>query len=337
MTWLGEVDEFLGHLERGEFHRAVDGVLALRDSGVSCADIVTELLAPVQTEVGARWESARWSVADEHLVTAVVDDVLGALSVGLPPAGSRTLALCSAEGEWHVTPLRMGALVLREEGWTVRLLGASTPPDHLRDGLRHLQADVVTIHCALPTNLHGVPGVAAVAHEAGLPVLAAGRGFGIDDHRALRLGCDGWAPDIRAGARLATAWLDAPPPLSDPPPRRHAEELALLHQGRADIAADALQLLEHWLPAMARYDDRQRGHTHRDLLHILDAVEATMLVEDPRILDEFLVWLRRVLSSRSVPGAALTMGLEALAAAVSPELPAAHELLQGAATADGSS
>ncbi len=327
MTLQAEVETFLAHVEAGETGRAVDSVLSLHDSGMSCAEIVAEVLAPVQVEVGMRWATARWSVADEHFATAAVDDVLGALSARLDRHGHRTLALFSAEGEWHVTPLRMGALVLREQGWRIRLLGASTPPEHMRSTLQHLGAEVAAVHCAVPTNLHGVPGVVTVAHEAGLPVIAAGRGFGIDDHRALRLGCDGWAPDVAAGARLAEAWLDAPPPFGEAVATPHAEELTVLRDRQVQLADEAYRELEQRLPAMADYDDRQRRHTHQDLVHILDAIATALLVDDQRLWDGFLGWLEVVLAARGVPEAALHAGLDALAAAAAPELPALRELL----------
>lgn len=330
MTLQGEVDEFLACVERGETRRAIDGVLSLLDSGLSCGDIISEVLAPVQLEVGRRWARAEWTVADEHVATAVVDDVLGAMSARLAPGGPRTLALCSAEGEWHATPLRMGALVLREQGWQVRLLGASTPPDHLAEALRYLGADVAAIHCAVPTNLHGVPGVVAVAHDAGLRVIAAGRGFGPDDHRAVRLGCDGWAPDALAGARLAEAWLDAPPPQGVVVPGPHHDELAELRERRADLVDDAYGRLEEALPVMAGYDDRQRDHTRRDLHHILDAAAATLLVDDRRIFEEFCTWLQDLLAARGVPTSALEAGLQALHAAAGAGLPGLRGLLSSA-------
>lgn len=326
MTLRAEVDTFLAHIERGETRAAAEGVLALYDSGLSCTEIVTEVLAPAQLEVGRRWETAQWSVADEHFATAVVDDVLGALAAKLDGHGERTLALCSAEGEWHVTPLRMGALMLREQGWRVRLLGASTPPEHLRSALRYLGAEVAAVHCALPTNLHGVPDVVAVAHEAGLPVIAAGRGFGIDDHRALRLGCDGWAPDPVAGARLAAAWLDAPPPPGEVA-APHTDQLGELRDRQASLADGAYHLLEQRLPLMAEYDDRQRRHTHQDLLHILDAAAATLLVDDQRVWDAFLAWLQTILVARGVPPSAIRAGLDALGAAAGTELSAVRDLL----------
>lgn len=329
MILAGEVATFLDLVERGQTAEAVAGVLALHDSGLSCTQVVTEVLAPVQLEVGARWATAQWSVADEHVATAVVDDVLGALSARVQPPGSGpTIVLCSAEGEWHVTPLRMGALVLRDLGWQVRLLGASTPAEHLRATLRHSGADVAAVHCALPTHLHGVPDVAAAAHEAGLPVLAAGRGFGVDGHRATRVGCDGWAPDPLSGAALAETWLDTPPAHHDPSPSPHEEELATLRARREDLVDEAYGLLERRSPMVAAYDDRQRRHTLEDLGHILDAAATTMLVDDPRVMDEFVAWLEMVLVARGVPVAALDAGFQALAETASADLPALATLVE---------
>jgi methanogenic corrinoid protein MtbC1 len=325
----GEISTFLDRVESGRSPDAVAGILDLLEQGAGCGDIVTDVLAPIQREVGTRWQTARWNVADEHVSSAAVDDVLGSMSARMAPTTSRrSVALFSAEGEWHVTPLRMGALVFREHGWQVRLLGASTPHGDLGAALAHLRPQIAVVHCVVSTNLTGVRGAVEVAHAAGIPVIGAGAGFGIDDHRALRLGCDGWAPDVRAGARLAEAWLDAPPPIDDPLPVPHGEELTRLRMLQPGLHTRARELLRQRPAFMTGYDELQRELTLRHLDPVVAGAETALLVDDPRLFQELLDWLADVLTARNVPLSALSTGLGAVIDAADLRLPGLHELLE---------
>src|SRR5687767_1071937 len=74
-----EVDRFLASLDRRDRRAATRQALRLLDTGHTVEDIVVGLLAPAQVEVGRRWETNRWNVAQEHAATAITDSVLGAL------------------------------------------------------------------------------------------------------------------------------------------------------------------------------------------------------------------------------------------------------------------
>lgn len=81
-------DAFLACLDGVDRDRAIDLCFSLRRTGATLEQIVDDLLAPAQREVGRRWEHGVWSVADEHAATAITDAVLSVLAVdaaGGPP------------------------------------------------------------------------------------------------------------------------------------------------------------------------------------------------------------------------------------------------------------
>jgi methanogenic corrinoid protein MtbC1 len=74
------VERFVDALARRDRKAAVRQALGLLEAGTPIQDIVQGLLARSQAEVGRRWETNQWSVADEHAATAITDAVLGVLA-----------------------------------------------------------------------------------------------------------------------------------------------------------------------------------------------------------------------------------------------------------------
>src|SRR5206468_1170426 len=66
---------YFGLVERGDRDGAIDYVLTLLDSGWNLASVVSSVLAPVQVEIGRRWEANELTVADEHAATGICDAV----------------------------------------------------------------------------------------------------------------------------------------------------------------------------------------------------------------------------------------------------------------------
>src|SRR4029450_778541 len=164
-------------------------------------DIVQGLLARSQAEVGRRWETNQWSVADEHAATAITDAVLGVLAWRIEAAEDQDhVVVTCAEGEWHSLPARMAAEVLRLHGWQVTFLGASTPADHLRRFVAEVGSFGVVVSCSVPIFLGGALRSVQAAQSAGVPVLVGGRALGSDDLRAPRVwGRGGAARRLVAG------------------------------------------------------------------------------------------------------------------------------------------
>lgn len=321
--------DFLALIEHGRSERAIDLALERIRQGETVTGVVERLLAPAQRLVGERWHRGVYTVADEHVASGVVDDILGLLRTHTPtPYPEHTVALVCAEGEWHTTPARMAALCLRDAGWRVQFLGGSLPADHLAASLPHVAPRAVAISCTLPLALAGVPALIDASHNEELPVLAGGIGFGPDDRRARHLGADGHAPDIASAAEVLTGWLDRPPTAPPPPARTAvARERAALAAIRTDLVDATCRTLEQRLPALATDDDGQRRHTRQDLDSIVRFLDVTLLVDDPRVFVDFTTWLRDLLAARGVAAGALQATLDALAKALPADLTHAHLVL----------
>lgn len=283
--------------------------------------------------MGDRWHAGRYTVAQEHLASAVVDDALGIASAHTVTATgeSNALALVCPEGEWHSTPARMAALLMRDAGWRVHFLGASTPIDHLSMTLENLAPQAVAVSCTLPLALTGVPPLIDAIHRLGIPAIVGGGAFDHQGERAAALGADGYASDATSAVRALNHWLDHPP---EPPAQvadfRLTAERTTLASRRHTIVASAYNTLEDRLPVMATFDDRQRNHTRQDLDYIVRYADIALLVGDPSVFTEFIEWLTRLLTARGLPSSVMPLTLSAVTEATGPELPGMLLLLDTA-------
>src|SRR4051812_30012354 len=249
---------YLALVERGDRDGAIDYVLALLDRGWTLASVVASVLAPVQVEIGRRWEANELTVADEHAATGICDAVFAVAAAEArrctPPrvAGGRpnVVAAC-AEDEWHALPLRMAAEVMTCEGVDVTFLGPSVPPSHLSSYLDVARPDACLLSCTVISHLPSLRRCIDAAHAAGVPVIAGGRALGEGAWRAQRLDADAWANDAPTATAIAQAWARQPPAINRPPAGGHDAQTAQLEVAvlerptahRIDAIMDVLLLL----------------------------------------------------------------------------------------------
>lgn len=299
------------------------------DAGARVEEVVAELLAPGQEEVGRLWYCGDWSVAQEHAATAVADAALAAVSMRLPAsegAAAPSVVVACAPGEWHSLPARMGAAALIERGFRVLFLGAAVPSDHLQGFIELHRPLALALSCTHPLNLPGARDSVAAARGAGVPTLACGRAFGTDDLRARAIGAAGWAEDAAAAAALLKAWQSMPPNLG----KERGSTLPTDWQKDRQAVSYMLGRLEQEVPAVRGYDERQRARTIEDAHYILAYARTATDIDDERIFSSFLVWLRDLLEPRGVPWAMVARSCRLLAEGLEPSEGKTANLLQAA-------
>jgi MerR family transcriptional regulator, light-induced transcriptional regulator len=178
--------------------RAVEDAIA---AGTEPRRIYLDVLGPAMEEVGRLWETARISVAQEHLATQVTQTVLARLAPLLsdapPLPGARTAVVAGTPGELHAVGGRMVADFLEAAGYDVLLLGPDAPLDELVALVSERRPAVVALSTTLPGNLLAAGRVfAALRRVDGPPLLVAGgRAYDGDAARALAAGADVFATD----------------------------------------------------------------------------------------------------------------------------------------------
>ncbi len=308
---------FVDLLERADQPAAVRLVTGLAEQGITPEELVLEVLAPAQREVGRRWEQGHWSVAKEHAATAVTDTALGLLGLDAAPTETAHQAVVACvEGEWHALPARMAAEVLRLRGWEVTFLGPSVPADDLARYAGDQRPDVVGLSCSMPVSLKGAARSIQACREAGVPVLAGGSGFGPEGRYAARLGASGWAPDPVAAA-LLDAWLDEPASASPPPPEPADDEHSALEREKDDMVSAVLGGL-----------DGHHGRLREALTFLLTTVETALFVSDTAVIGACRPAAARLLGDSGVPRRASASAVEALFDVVEGRFPRTWEVVK---------
>ena len=167
--------------------------------GAPVAALYLDVLTAALHEVGLRWERAELTVAQEHLATAITQSLLAQLAGSLAPAAlerSRgTVIVACTPGELHALGAQMVADFLEANGWAVRHLGASTPPDALAQLAGSLGVTAVALSTSLPDRLPDARRACALLRE--LPnrplIVVGGQGYGGRPDLARRVGADALA------------------------------------------------------------------------------------------------------------------------------------------------
>ena len=139
-------------LERFDW-TALDRCLADALIGLGARDFVERLAVPLMTEVGDRWRDGRLSVADEHLVSGLLHNMLASVLRSRARVGHPTVLLATPSGERHEFGLLMAGLVLAEAGCGLCYLGADLPAAEVAAAVRRSQAAVVGLGIATADNL----------------------------------------------------------------------------------------------------------------------------------------------------------------------------------------
>jgi len=178
------------------------------------------LLRDAMALVGERWQSGRWSVAEEHLASQTL---LRALERIRPPQGPESrvgplAVLAGVSGEQHGLGLACLDQVLRDQGWSVANLGPDVPPADLARFLARNHADLLALSASLPDREPAVRDAVAAARaartDAPLAIMLGGT-LVADPAVAGRLDVDFVADSLAAAARFARTVADALPE-SDP-------------------------------------------------------------------------------------------------------------------------
>jgi methanogenic corrinoid protein MtbC1 len=305
-----DYDVFFSALRAADEEFATSVALNLLDAGTPPRQVLLNLVGAAQREVGARWQSGTWSVAEEHAATAINEQVVRAI-------GSRTrlragerghVLLGCVEGEWHLLPALLVAEVLRLDGWRVDVLGASVSAETLVARIHRDGPDLVALSCSLAVHLPAAHRAITAARQTGTPVLVGGPGFGADGRWARRLGADVWAGDADQAAALLAERLPAMPVAARTNPPLDSGEHAGLCARRTTLLKVAGEAVDTDGAGTGTSDPGVED----ELGHLLDYLAAAVFVGDTEPFLDQVDWQLRLLADRRVPAPPLRAVLRAV-------------------------
>jgi diguanylate cyclase (GGDEF)-like protein len=153
---------------------------AALEGGMDVASVQARVIAPAMRWIGELWEQGTCTVGDEHLATAITQEVLSRLFPRALQSRARSrerVMLAAVQGEHHVLGLRMAADVLEGAGFDVLYLGPDVPLPGLLESCRAHAPAVLGLSVSMPENLATLIWEieAVCALERPPAILAAGR------------------------------------------------------------------------------------------------------------------------------------------------------------------
>jgi methanogenic corrinoid protein MtbC1 len=321
MQCLAATGDYLRALSRQDRAAAVGVALRAADARIPVADVIEQMLAPAQVEVGIRAQRDDWSIADEHAATAITEIVLSVLASRQPAPASRAEPICvtTPAGEWHGLAARMVTEGLRARGWDAIFLGTDLPDYHLGRFLHRVRPAALLLSCTTPTALPQLARSLDVAREAGVPTIVGGAACGMDEARARAVGANAWARDTATAHELLGRWIDdGVPPRPARPATLPDDYLELV--GRRSALVDRLAARPAGsapVPTGAGPSTWQVG------AQLVDVLAASLFVDDPALFPAHVGWLVDMLAARGTPADATCALLDDLQAALA-DLPRAQ-------------
>lgn len=133
--------EQLGRYDVAQAERTLNAAALL----MPVEEFLVCVIAPLMRRVGALWEAGRLSVAQEHLVSHLVRNLLGRLATTRAEGERCALLLATPTGELHEFGIALAGSLAGMRGLRSTLLGPSVPADDVVAAARVLQPRTVVL------------------------------------------------------------------------------------------------------------------------------------------------------------------------------------------------
>jgi methanogenic corrinoid protein MtbC1 len=178
-------------------------------SGIDIRDLYLEVFQPAMHEVGRLWEINQFTVAQEHLATAITQSVMAqiyATVVSSPPIGRTMLATCIGS-ELHELGIRMVTDFFEMEGWEVVYLGVNMPPESVVSMLESKRAHLLALSVTLGRHLmdaRDLIGAIRASPACGhVKIMVGGQPFNRAPEVYRMIGADFMASNAREAVQMA--------------------------------------------------------------------------------------------------------------------------------------
>jgi MerR family transcriptional regulator, light-induced transcriptional regulator len=148
----GSVAPAIAALERFD-RAALDRCLSDALVAFGARGFVERVAIPLLTEVGERWGDGRLSVADEHLLSGIMRNLLGGVLRSRQTSGHAGVLLATPSGERHEFGLMMAGLMIAESECDLWYLGVDLPAAEVAAAARRSGAAVVGMGVSNGTQL----------------------------------------------------------------------------------------------------------------------------------------------------------------------------------------
>lgn len=153
---LAQVHTYQLSILQGQRHAAMACVHEAMDAGASLAQVSVQIIQPAMYEVGNLWQKNRVTVSQEHLASAISQNVLVSayLKATFLPAVGKSAVFACVEGNHHALGLRMLSDVFETQGWDAAYLGGDVPTHDLVRDVDARRPQLLALSASLPQHLN---------------------------------------------------------------------------------------------------------------------------------------------------------------------------------------
>lgn len=180
-SWGRLADRLFLALRDGDERAATDLVGRLHAQQETVLDIVGRVLVPAMERIGDDWSTGDLSIAEEHRASEIVERILATIDHRRAGRPRGTVVVTAPPGELHGLPVAMAAAALREDSWSVEMLGRDLPADALLDFVATVVPDLVVLTVTTPGALDTADDLSNRLVAAGHDVLVGEPGRSLSD------------------------------------------------------------------------------------------------------------------------------------------------------------
>lgn len=174
---LDEAMDALENLDRYRLHR----VLSDASVEMSGPDFRHQLIVPLLSEIGRRWQEGSLRIVHEHLATTIIRSFFAApRNPALAPHAPRII-VTTPGGQYHELGALMACAVAEEMGWDVVYLGAALPAEEIAAAAKQIGAKAVALSlCYRETDSRVLEELNRLRHllDDDIPVYVGGKAAG---------------------------------------------------------------------------------------------------------------------------------------------------------------
>lgn len=181
--------DFLSDLLEGQYHDAFERVIAYENKNINVVELYKFVFEPTLKAIGLLWEIGKVSIADEHIISDLINRALVSLGEKQKtikrPTKPFTAAFMLPGSELHDFPLKISAEVFKQSGWTTFYIGKCIPVFSLQYFLLNKAIDVLVLSVTVKDHLNSCETLIHAIREMPLqkqPYIIVG-GSALDDHK----------------------------------------------------------------------------------------------------------------------------------------------------------
>ena len=194
----------LENLDRHRLHR----VLSDASVEMSGPEFRQQLIVPLLSMIGKRWQEGSLRIVHEHLASTIVRSFFGAPRNHSPGTRAPRLVVTTPTGQYHELGALMACAVAEEIGWDVVYLGASLPAEEIAAAVKQIGAKAVALSlCYRESDSHALDEMSRLRNLLGddVPVFVGGNAVRCMRDRLLESGitCPEDLIEFRSGLQAA--------------------------------------------------------------------------------------------------------------------------------------